>query len=316
MVKLAAAVLLCISMAPAADNAGTRLWSDPGQVEAMDFGGAMGTPVGLPRAPFLFLREDLTGTQAKIFIRDAAGTTWDVKFGNEVKTESFCWRVVRACGYFAEANFFVPEGKIDGVKGLKRTSDWLHADGRFTDGRFQYRDPKWKFLGGKNWRWDFPPLAGTRELSGLKILIMLFSNWDNKDGRVGRGSPNTGVFEFTGGRKQQTYAFTDWGSGMGRWGATDGQTNWRCADFTAQTPEFVLKVERDRVVFGWGGAIGPGFQDTIPPAHVAWLMRYLGRISGDQFRAGLKASGATEAEVECFTKALLDRIEQLRTVAF
>jgi hypothetical protein len=149
-------------------------------------------------------------------------------------------------------------------------------------------------------------------LDGLKVLIMLFSNWDNKDARVGKGGPNTALFE-KGGRV--TYAFTDWGSGMGRWGATTGQTDWRCEDYSEQTPAFVKGVANGFVVFGWEGAINEGFRDRIPPGHVAWLMQYLGRITDVQLRSALKDSGATEAEAECFTKALRARIEQLRGVS-
>ena len=117
----------------------------------------------------------------------------------------------------------------------------MQPDGHFTAARFQYRDPELKFLKNRNWRWDRPPFAGTKELSGLKILIMLFSNWDNKDGRGGNGGPNTGGVREEG---KRIAAFTDWGSGMGKWGSTPGSnSNWNCADFTAQTPEFVKGVD-------------------------------------------------------------------------
>jgi hypothetical protein len=65
-------------------------------------------------------------------------------------------------------------------------------------------------------------------------------------------------------------------------------------------------------VFGWSGAINSGFRSGIPAAHVAWLMRYLGRISDAQLGAALHAAGASESDEACFTKALRARIEQLR----
>jgi hypothetical protein len=284
------------------------LWHDPGEIEKIDFAAA----AEAPRPPFTFLREDLSGTQPKLFIRDAGGATWNVKFGYEVHNEAFCWRLVRACGYFAEPSFFVAAGQVQGYRPLKRDTNSIAADGRFTDARFQLRDPAVKFLNNRNWRWDRKPLAGTRELSGLKILIMLMSNWDNKDARVGTGGPNTAVFEDRG---KLVYAFTDWGSGMGKWGSLAGSdTNWNCADFTAQTPEFVKRAPRGGVDFGWGGAINEGFRTGIPAAHVAWLMRYLGRISDAQIGAALRAAGASEGDAACFGKALRLRIEQLRTV--
>ena len=46
-----------------------------------------------------------------------------------------------------------------------------------------------------SWAWNDNPFVGTRELHGLKMLVMLLSNWDTKDRRdVARGS-NTAIFE-------------------------------------------------------------------------------------------------------------------------
>jgi hypothetical protein len=67
--------------------------------------------------------------------------------------------------------FFVPEGRILGLTPLKRRIDTLNPDGSFTAARFQCRDPQVSFLNAKSWRWDFPPLAGTRELSGVAWLM-------------------------------------------------------------------------------------------------------------------------------------------------
>jgi hypothetical protein len=296
-VRLAVLVALAVAGASA-----QTLWQPP-------------KPSGVqpPKPPFTFVREDPSGTQPKLFVRDAAGVNWNVKFGYEVHNESFCWRIVEACGYFAEPGFYVAEGKFEGYQPLKRATPSVQADGRFTAARFQYRDPELKFLKDRNWRWDRRPFAGTKELSGLKVLIMLFSNWDNKDARVGNGGPNTGEFEFHG---KRLAAFTDWGSGMGKWGSVAGtDSNWNCADFTAQTPEFVKGVRRGAVEFGWSGVINKGFKDGITPAHVAWLMQYLGNVTDDQLRGWVEAAGGNETEAGCFTAALRARIEQLRKVA-
>jgi hypothetical protein len=45
---------------------------------------------------------------------------------------------------------------------------------------------------------------------------------------------------------------------------------------------------------------------------VRWLSRYLARITDDQLRAGLRASGATDEETDCFTRAIRERIKQLQ----
>jgi hypothetical protein len=285
------------------------LWHDPGPVEKLDFAAALDFPVQPPSPPFRFDREDLSGTQPKLFLRDANGVIWNVKFGAEVKPEAFCWRIVRACGYFVEPNFYVREGRIDGLPALKRPSASLSAGVQFHDARFQWRTPEYRFVREGAWSWDDNPFSGTRQLKGLKILLMLLSNFDNKYSRVGpRGGPNTGRFHSDSGTTW--YSFTDWGSAMGRWGDRTGQTAWRCSDFSAQTTGFVQVVARGRVRFAYEGHI-PHFNDGIGPADVKWLYGYLSRITDDQLRAGLKASGATPEEQECFTHSIRARIEQL-----
>src|SRR3954447_1301625 len=227
----------CLLVLIATTASAQTLWREPAP-----------SKIAPPKPPFTFVREDPSGTQPKLFVRDAAGATWNVKFGYEVHNESFCWRIVQACGYFAEPSFYIAEGKIENYRPLSRPAPDLQPDGHFKAARFQFRDAALKFESGRNWRWDRPPYAGTKELSGLKVLIMLFSNWDNKDGRVGKGGPNTA--EFVHG-SERIAAFTDWGSGMGRWGDQPGaNSNWNCADFTGQTGQFVTKIDEKEVIFG------------------------------------------------------------------
>lgn len=292
------------------------LWRDPGNIAPLDFSGAAGAPVSKPKPPLTFLREDSSGTQLKMFVNDANSATWDVKFGYEVHAESFCWRVVRACGYFAEPSFFIPAGKLESFQPVKRKDPTLHQDGSFNNARFQYRDPDLKFLDDKNWRFDGPPYAATKELSGLKILIMLFSNWDNKDARAGAGGPNTAIFEL---KKvygtRFIYAFTDWGAGLGSDAGPSERSNWRCAPFLEQSAHWVERAANGTLAFRYNGNIGQGFRTGIPAAHATWFMKYLGAITDAQLRAGFVASGAGDADAACFTGALRKRIEELRAAS-
>jgi hypothetical protein len=301
-------VLLALAAtAPAATK--VVLWTYPGNPATYDLGGTAGSGVNLPKPPFRFVREDPSGTQLKVFVRDGSGAEWNVKFGFEAKTESFAWRLVRACGYFAEPNFLVESGRIEGMGPLRRSDTTLHADGQFINGRFQWRDPHYHFL-KHAWSWQNNPFRGTSQLAGLKILIMLVSNWDNKDSS--NDGPNTALFRH---RDELIYTFTDWGAGLGKWGHLTGQNNWRCEDFTAQNSQFIQGVKGGHVVFGYEGGHQADFQNDIRPKDVAWLLKYLGRITDDQLRAGLKSAGATPDEQECFTKALRSRMEALRAVA-
>jgi hypothetical protein len=316
MIARALAVLLLCALAVGAQQPRALIWHDPGDISRIDLGGDDGTGIPAPKPPFTFLKEDGSGTQPKVLVKDAAGRTWDAKFGYEVKPECFAWRIPAAVGYYIEPSYYVASGQFRGMTPLKRKTPSVQADGRFKDARFQARDATFRYVDHETWKWIANPFAGTKELKGLEILIMLASNWDNKDGTSGPGDSNTGMFErVVNGRKVHLYSFTDWGSGMGAWGDATGQTDWNCRDYTAQTTQFVKGVVKGQVVFGYEGHHNQDFKTNIRPADVAWLMKYLGQISDSQIRAALKASGATAQDEDCFVKAIRARIDQLASAA-
>jgi hypothetical protein len=234
-----------------------------------------------------------------------------VKGGPEARAEAFVTRLVAALGYFAEPTVFVARGRIEGVRELRRAAGFIEPDGTFTWAGFERREPDAKFRPELVWRWSDNPFIGKHELNGLKLLMMLVSNWDNKDGKDRRGA-NTGVLEFAG---RRVYFVTDWGQSLGAWGRYFGRSNWNCADFTRQTGQFIRKLPDGRLLFGYAGQHTGGFRSGITDADAAWLMRYLGQVTDAQIRLGLLKAGATAGEQECFASALRERIEQLRRVA-
>jgi len=311
-------LLLAIGMAGFVDAQTTPsklLWHSPGDVSKADLGGSVGTAIGAPQPPFTFIKEDMSGTQPKVEVNDRTGRKWVAKFGNEVKPECFTWRIPVAVGYYVEPSYYVASGQFLNMGTIERKTPSIQQDGHFKAARFQIRDPNFKYLDNQGWKWARNPFAGSKELKGLEILIMLASNWDNKDGTSGPGNSNTGIFDrVVNGRHELIYSFTDWGSGMGLWGDKSGQSDWACADYSRQTSEFVKGVVNGQVVFGYEGHHNDDFKTNIHPADVAWLMKSLGQIRDDQLRAALQASGATRDELVCFTKAIRERIEQLKKV--
>jgi hypothetical protein len=165
-----------------------------------------------------------------------------------------------------------------------------------------------------SWSWNDNPFVGTSELQGLKVIVMLLSNWDTKDRRdVARGS-NTAIFEHRVSRRRREarYLITDWGGSMGRWGSnivTRGR--WDPAGFEAQTPQFVTAVDDGVVSFGYAGQRTADVAGGIRVEDVRWLYRYLGRITDAQLRQALEASGAIDVEAASFARSLRERILQL-----
>ena len=295
-----------------------RLWRDPGDVAALDMIVGPGGTAHIPRPPYRFIEEHATGTQPCVSVHDANGRRWRVKWGPEVPCETFAVRLAWACGYYAEITHRVPEGHVEGAGRLTRAASCLDERGAFTDARFELDDPEvLKLFEEHSWSWTENPFVGTRELAGLKILLMLISNWDNKDQRdVARGS-NTAIYvaRVSRWKREAQYLIVDWGGSMGRWGNTVvTRGRWDAAGFAAQTPHFVTGLANGYVQFGYTGQRTGDARASITPDDVRWLCRYLGRITDDQFRAALRVSGGTPEEVESFTASLRSRVEQLRAV--
>ena len=295
------------------------IWRDPGPVESLDLAGGAGGHDGAPSPPFQFVEEHSSGSNPSMSVRDARGRIWRIKWGEEVHTETFAARLAWAAGYFVEANYFVPNGCIEGAENLQRARQCVEESGSFRDARFELDEPGVvKHFDEHSWAWNDNPFAGTRELNGLKIVMMLLSNWDNKDVRdVARGS-NTAIFEYRMAPevREARYLIIDWGAALGTWGSNVlSRGRWDCQAFAGQTDQFILGVEGDAVSWGYKGQRTADAVTGISRGDVQWLYTYLGGITDDQLAAGLRASGGTETEIADFTKALRARLDRLRSVA-
>jgi hypothetical protein len=288
------------------------LWHDPGPVERLDLRYGAGGPTLSPRPPFRFVKEDHSGTTPKVQVRDAAGRVWVAKFAIESSPDTFGSRMAWAMGYYTEINYYVRGGTIHGVHDLKRARKYIDAAGHFDGARFQLRAKSPEYLAGVSWSWDGNPFVGTPPLNGLKVLMMLLSNWDDKDIRdARRRGSNTAIYK--DGRRF-LFFIDDWGGSMGRWGHYFTRTKWDPVDYYTESREFV-RVKDAALDWGYKGTHTGRMADDIRPSDVRWLLRYLGRLSDRQIYAGLIASGATRDQAGVFTEALRMRISQLREIA-
>jgi hypothetical protein len=254
-----------------------------------------------------------------VSVRDAARREWRVKWGHEVHTEVFGTRLAWALGYFAEPTYFVGSGTIEGTRDLRRAKACIDEQHRFTDARFELSEPGVeRHFDAHGWAWHENPFVGTHELNGLKILMMLVSNWDNKDVRdVARGS-NTAIFEYRlpNHEREARYLIIDWGAALGAWGSNVIQRGrWDPEAFAGQNQQFVTGVEGDIVQFGYQGQRTADVAANITRADVAWFLRVADCLTDDHFRAALRASGANREEIDLFTAALRARLDQLRIAA-
>lgn len=288
------------------------IWHDPGNVEALDFQYGIGGPALAPQAPFTFVKEDMSGSTPKVRVKDAGGRDYVVKFGHEASPDTFASRMAWAVGYWVEENYFVKDGKIEGTGNLTRAREFVDERGHFRNGRFQLRTNDPKYLDNINWNWNDNPFVGTPQLNGLKIMMMLVSNWDDKDLRdaASRGG-NTAIYQQNG---RYIFFIDDWGAAFGNWGKLLTRSKWNPADYLRESHDFVKGIGMG-IQFGYTGQHTGLMTQGVRPTDVKWLMQYLGRITDEQMRAGLRYAGATSAEEHDCLEGLKLRIAQLRTVA-
>jgi len=296
--------LMIATCATAADR--PVLWKDPGPIESLDLAGGPGGRDKAPQPPFVFEKEELSGTSPKVFVRDGRGAEWVVKFGQEAKPETFASRIAWAAGYVVPATYFVPEGKIDNVGPLGRAGQFIdHSTGAFRDARFEpaYND-SFRIIPGSKWDMRDSSLKNTKELSGLKLTMILVSNWDAKQ-------VNMSIAEVNG---QRFYSFTDWGASMGAPGAVAARSKWNCEAFAHISDTLVDGIDDGYVSFIYNGKDADAVANGIRVEDVQWYMNRMGKLTDDQIRAALQASGATPAETTCFTNALRKRLSQLAAI--
>jgi hypothetical protein len=283
------------------------LWIDPGPIGARDLYWGAGSPDGVPQPPFVFLEENLDGTNPKIRVKDARGTEWSVKFigpTNEVHAEVAAARLSWAFGYFVDENYFVREGRIEKMGKLKRSSDSIAPDGRFTRARFEKRFEDPTEL-DESWSLDRNPFKDTRQLSALKLLTGLLHNWDVRP-------PNLRVLQ-TGAEDapERRYVITDLGAAFGRTarGLMGGRSKWDLEAYRAQN--FLRKVDEEAVTLEVRSRYP--FNGRVPIDHARWFVALASQLTESQVRRAFEASGADPEEINGFTKAFLDKVAQLRS---
>ena len=311
MIRLAALFGLAFGCATA-----QTLWMEPAPFTASDWTWGPGGQELAPVPPFRFQKEKLDGTNPKVDVVDGAGRRWVVKFGSEAHTDAFQSRLVAALGYATEPTYFVPAGSIQDVHDLKRAKHFIDKDGSFRDGRFKLRDQKANAdASNPDWSWADNPFVGSHELSGLKILVMLTSNWDTKDARNGRDESNTGMIRPVRSQGSAWYAVTDWGASFGRAGFPLKRDRWDWEGYRLETPNFVRLSSDGNLRWRYKGRHGEDITAGVTLDDVRWILPYLVRISDDSLIIGFSASGASERVAREYTRLIRERINQLQLAA-
>lgn len=300
------------------------LWRDPGNVSSRDLTYGPGSARHAPVAPFTFVEEDKGGESPKFDVKDARGVVWRVKLGTEAQSETVATRLVWSVGYFAEEAYYMERARIVGLPRLSRGRQYVE-NGEFVRGaRFEPRRKEIKR--GPEWDWDKNPFRGRRELSGLKVLMILLNNFDAR-------AANNGILYVMNPRRRRMdaqYTVTDLGATLGRSGGLGGKrTKNNLKDFLST--RFVMGVEDDGSVqfdydtrptkLGMFTILYPPYylgevkkeksMRGIPVEHARWIGSLLSQLTDDQLRAAFDAANYDEATREGYVQTLRERINQL-----
>ena len=271
------------------------MWRDPVDIASRDLFLGSGGEEAKPDLSSVTLIEKVQGGfSEKYRVRDAAGREWVAKVSNEAQSEAAAVRLLWAVGYVTELTYLAPSVTIPGT-----------PKGTYQNVRFEGRSKDVKRL--EPWLWDKNPFVGKREFQGLKVMMLLLNNWDIKD-------DNNAILHVVNpeGQSELHYIVSDLGATFGKigsgplWALKRSRNNPE--DFAES--KFVNRVEKDRVVFHYGGKKQDTFED-ISVGDVQWIAALLSRLTDEQISDAFHASNYTDEEVMLLTSAVRARINEL-----
>lgn len=287
-------------------QAGTPvMWENRGDIAQLNLYYGIGSQDEMPKPPFQFDKEDVTGTNPKIKVIDANGVKWNIKFDEEVHAEVASSRIVWACGYMVEESYFIPSGTVNGVTGLSRAKKFVGSGGSFTNGMFEKR-PEDIARRGINWDWDNNPFRGSKELSGLAILNTMLNNWDAKT----TNNNVLGMYDDDGKTVNDWYLVADWGGSFGKMGGFTSHSKWDLNEYNKQA--FLDGTSGGQLKLHYSGKMGSSLK-SIPIEHARWFAGIIGQLSDDQIRDAFRAAGASPNEIEGFSRRLRQKISELKS---
>lgn len=270
------------------------MWERVNIAERDLFAGPGGDEMRPDLSKIEFLKEEKGGHNKKYRIKDGSGRTWVAKLGREARSETAAVRLLWGIGYKTEVNYLVPTIMIP-------------TKGTFKNVRLEARPDNIERL--EEWKWKANPFAGTKELQGLKMMMVFMTNWDVLDLQnkvLDVGSENH-------------YIVSDLGSTFGRLGNNNLPIIYRLGRKTGSPKhysktKFVRGVKKGEVKLSYKGknrGLFKGF--TIEDAR--WLSSLLSKLSDKQIGDAFRAANYSPAEISIYTTSVRRKITELQNAA-
>ncbi|HVF30712.1 MAG TPA: hypothetical protein VNA22_07055 [Pyrinomonadaceae bacterium] len=293
------AIIVCLFAAVSAESQQRQhgssgrpvLWErvDPNSVDF--FNGPGGVDEQPDLSSVTFIRQEKGGHNKKYRIKDGRGRIWVAKLGREAQPETAAIRLLSGLGYKTEINYLVPTITIPGK-------------GTFRNVRLEARPADVERL--DEWKWVSNPFVGTRELQGLKMMMVFMTNWDVLD------LQNKVLKQPTG---ERHYVVSDLGATFGKLGNNNLPIIYRLGRKTGSPrhysrTRFVKEVEGNEVKLAYKGKSRKLFKGfTLSDAR--WLANNLNRLSDAHIRDAFRAANYSPADVETYLRAVRGKIDEL-----
>lgn len=237
-----------------------------------------------------FVEEETGGSSKKFRIIDAKGREWVAKIDKESQPETAAVRLLHALGYKTEINYLVPEITIPGK-------------GTFKNVRLEARPESVER--GDRWKWDENPFDGTKELAGLKVMMVFFNNWDVKDG-------NNIILHENG---KANYVISDLGATFGQLGGNNLPIIWRFGRSIGEPEDYsdtslVDETKGNEVDLKYKGRKS-GIFDSVTKAEARWIADLLLQLSDSQIRDAFRAANYPDDVINTYVDAVKKRIKEL-----
>ena len=273
-------------------NGPAVMWRAPDDIATRNLlVGAGGESMKPDLSRVTFVEVKTGGWSTKYRVKDGKGNEWIAKLSKEAQPETAANRLLWAIGYETEIAHLVPELVIEGK-------------GTFKNVKLEARPDAVKRAGF--WPWASNPFVGKPELQGLKIMMLLFNNWDMKD-------DNNAILAVKGdANSERRFIVSDLGATFGKTGGFMSRSRNKPSDYVKS--EFLKAVRGNHIDFSYSGKNQKLFEDiTVNDAR--WLAGWLGKLSDEQIKDAFRAGNFTPDEVNQLAAAVRARINALANPA-
>ena len=294
------------------------IWRDPGNISTLNlvYGAGGNEHAPDPNGTYTFDKEDMNGTSPKFDVKDGQGVKWRIKLGQEPQAETAATRLLWAAGYFVDEDYYLPEVKVQALPKLRRGQNFVSEGGIVHRARLERKEKEIKKIG--NWDWFKNPFVGTKEFSGLRMMMSLLNNWDLK-------KINNSIYVVDG---EQRYLVSDAGATFGKTGNNISRSKsdlkgYEESKFIEKETPAEVDFEMHSRPFLLTAVDVPNYHERtkmenvtkhIPRADAKWLGQLLGQLSEEQIRDCFRAAGYTPDEVEGYSKEVQKRIAALNAL--